>query len=282
MSDTCIVCSKPLQSSSYIHLDCSHRMHLSCGIKRIQQFKTHCVKCEHNNNPDLGNDRSLSIHANTLNKIRQRQLTPKSSNTWFHRVSSLITPITPNKTHFIDYIHAQSSLQDIKAQGFTPDDAVRESIQWSSLQATYKIQALIDFGFQWSHMACMNIQPKHLKAFTWNQMQDLNIKHTDLLQTNIGIHDLAMLKFTPHQLTHMGFDFETLLNMNANVNNLKPFEWTLNDIKLYFQPTQTQWMNAGFYDRQKVLQAGWTENDIRKVIPKLNARAKGRSLRIQF
>ena len=50
MSDTCIVCSKPLLTSSFIHFDCSHRMHLSCGVQRIQQFKTRCVKCESDKN----------------------------------------------------------------------------------------------------------------------------------------------------------------------------------------------------------------------------------------
>jgi len=282
MSDTCIVCSKPLLTSSYIHFDCSHRMHLSCGVQRIQQFKTRCVKCESDTNPDVGTDRMLSLQASTLNKIRKRQLTPKPVKRWYNVLSSVTNPMVPGTHTFLDYVSSHSSLSDTRAQGFTPDDAVRECIDWSLMQKTYKVQALIDFGFRWSHMVCMNIQPKHLKTFTWNQMEELSLKHTDILQTNITIEELAEISFTPHQLTHMGFTFDTLLNMGATTSNLKAFGWSLNDMKLYFQPTQTQWMNAGFYDRQKVLQAGWDENDIRKVIPTLNVRSKGRSLRIQF
>lgn len=282
MSDTCVVCSREITSNSYLRFDCSHRMHLQCGIERIQQYKTRCTKCEDDHNPDLGTDRSLTLSANTMNKIRKRQLSPAPPRTWFRRLSTLVNPIIPSRSCFLDYVHSHSSLQECRAAGFTPDDAVRESISWSTLQKTYKVKALIDFGFKWSHMVCMNIQAKDLKDFTWNQIEDLNIKYTDLLQTDMSIEDLASLKFTPHQLTHLGFGFDMLLNMGANVNNLKNFEWSLNDIKLYFQPTATQWMNAGFYDRQKVLQAGWEEQNIRKVIPKLNARSKGRSLRIQF
>ena len=80
---------------------------------------------------------------------------------WYNVLSSVTNPMVPGKHTFLDYVTSHSSLSDTRAQGFTPDDAVRECIDWSLLQKTYKVQALIDFGFRWSHMVCMNIQPKH-------------------------------------------------------------------------------------------------------------------------
>ena len=98
----------------------------------------------------------------------------------------------------------------------------------------------------------------------------------------ITVTELANLKYTTHQLVDLGFTWAILSQLGANVNTWRNFKYDIADIKRYWSPTLSQWVSAGFYDKDRVQQAGWPIDDILQHLPVMTERASGRSLRLAF
>ena len=70
--------------------------------------------------------------------------------------------------------------------------------------------------------------------------------------------------------------------MGGNTKTLGYFNISLDDLKTYWNPTQAQWYEAGFYDKSKVVEAGWDLDNVTRLLPVLDGRFSGRNIRLQF
>lgn len=279
----CPLCETPIGSSNCATFDCGHTFHLTCVFAR--PFSTLCSTCNPAPNllPDLGTDRSIAIAADMSAKIEKRRLRDTRPTHFLEKVTRLITPLVPKAKTLRDHIMHNKKLSVIKGHGYGPADAVRERIPWSDIHERYSGKDILDFGFTWSHMVDMGIQPHHLSSFTWSQQKHaLEMNADKMLKMRITITELAALKYTTHQLVEFGFTWPILTQMGANVNTWRNFKFDIEDIKRYWSPTLTQWLAAGFYDKDRIRQAGWPMEDILGQLPVMTERAQGRSLRLNF
>jgi hypothetical protein len=231
----------------------------------------------------VGLDRKVAISAAIASKIQQRQLKCIQPSTILQRIGNAISPLTPSLQHFRDYIYHNKSLTYISSVGFSPLDAVHERIKWDKIASTYKAADILQFGFDWNHMLEMGITPKDIQIFSWpQQKRQLKLDARKILQTNINLTELADLKYTTHQLLELGFDWNVLSQMGASVDNWRIFGFTLEDIKQYWNPSLTDLVSAGFYDKDRIGLAGWDLNDVLKTLPNMTDRSSGRVLRLEF
>ena len=103
-----------------------------------------------------------------------------------------------------------------------------------------------------------------------------------MLQMRLTITELANARYTTHQLVELGFTWSVLAQMGANVDTWLRFNFSIEDIKRYWTPTLSQWVNAGFYDKKRVQQAGWPMEGILDSLPTMSERCNGRVLRLAF
>ena len=233
--------------------------------------------------PDLGSDRTIALAADVSAKIDQRRLKSTESPSVLQNIFRMITPLTPKARTFRDNVKHNKKLSVIGELGFGPDDAVRERIPWTDIHHTYSAKEGPDFGLTWDHMVDMGILPAQLKRFTYSQQKhNLKLNAEKLLKIRITITELADMQFTTHQLVEFGFTWPILSQMGANVSTWTKFHFDILDIKRNWSPTVSQWVAAGFYDKDRVNQAGWPMDDIIRHLPAMTERASGRSLRLAF
>ena len=103
-----------------------------------------------------------------------------------------------------------------------------------------------------------------------------------MLKMRLTITELADMKYSTHQLIELGFTWPVLASMGANVDTWKKFNFDLEDIKRYWQPTLAQWVAAGFYDKDRIKQAGWPMDSVLDSLPSMDQRATGRVLRLSL
>ena len=279
----CSICNGALGPNNKAIFECGHQFHLRCVFDL--PYSTKCSTCNVSSDllPDLGTDRSVALAADVSSRIEQQKLKSSEPLSFLQSFQRMITPLTPKARTMRDNVKHNKKLSIIGDLGFGPDDAVRERIQWHEIDAAYKSKEILDFGFQWSHMVSMGILPTHLRAFNWSQQKHhLKLDAAKLLQTRITISELASLKYSTHQLVEFGFTWPILAQMGANVSTLRSFGFDIVDIKRNWSPTLSQWVSAGFYDKDRVQQAGWPIDDILQYLPAMSERASGRSLRLAF
>jgi hypothetical protein len=279
----CTLCSQTVGDSNKATFDCGHHFHLSCVLQ--QPYSSLCSSCDNSTTklPDIGLDRNVAISAAIASRIQQRQLKPNNASTLMQRLAQAITPLTPKATLFFDHVSHNKRLSCIATLGFEAQDAVRERVKWSDIASRYKTVDILQFGFKWHHMVNMGITPEELQQFSWSQQsRSLELNATKMLQMNMTIDELARLHYTAHQLLDLGFEWQTLASMGANVSTWPQFGLTLEDIKRYWSPTLTQLVSAGFYDKTRVQQAGWHMDDVLQALPSMDDRRSGRVLRLNF
>ncbi len=279
----CVLCEAPLMARDTAVFSCGHTFHLSCVFKR--PFSTTCATCapEPKLLPDFGKDRDVAVAAATYQRIEKRRLKDARPMHFMEHVTRMITPLVPKARTMRDHVMHNKKLSVIQAYGFGPDDAVRERIPWSDIQSRFTGKDVLEFGFTWDHMVDMGIVPTHLNSFTWTQQKHkLQMNAEKMLKMRITVTELANLSYTTHQLVELGFTWPILSQMGANVSTWPNFKFSLGDIKRYWSPTLSQWVAAGFYDKDRVQQAGWSMEDIMEHLPAMSQRATGRSLRLAF
>lgn len=279
----CSLCSGLIGSNNKAVFQCGHVFHLDCVFRL--PYSTLCSVCNPSTEllPDLGADRSIAMSADIAARIEQHRLKDTKSLTFLENVRRMITPLTPKAHTLRDNIKHNKKLSVIRDLGFGPDDAVRERIPWSEVNSTYNGKDILDFGFTWDHMVDMGILPSHLNAFTWTQQKhQLQLDAKKMLKMRITISELASLKYTTHQLVELGFTWPILTQMGASVSTWRNFNFDLVDIKRNWSPTLAQLVAAGFYDKERVRQAGWPIDDILQHLPVMTERISGRSLRLAF
>lgn len=279
----CDLCCEKIGANNTAVFQCGHRFHLTCVFD--VPYSTKCATCNPVSDllPDLGTDRSVALAADVAAKIDQHSLKTIQPLTFMQNIKRMITPLTPKARTMRDNVKHNKKLSVIRSLGFGPDDAVRERIPWYEINSAYNNKDILDFGFEWSHMVGMGILPSHLQTFTWTQQKhQLQLNAEKLLQMRITITELATLKYTTHQLVEFGFTWPILTQMGANVSTWRHFKFDIVDIKRNWSPSVSQWVSAGFYDKDRVQQAGWPIDDILKNLPAMNDRVSGRSLRLAF
>jgi len=281
----CTLCETELGTKNIAVLGCGHTFHLSCILKNVNQYSISCHTCNMDKGMlcDLGDDRIVSMNAELVAKCRKRQLQPLKEKSLFARINDVLSPLTPKINTFLEHIYHNKSLDIIKNAGFTPDDAIRERIQWSTLSKTYTADAVIKFGFTWEHMIQMGICPPEISNFSWTQQKHiLKLEASKMLQMRMTISELASLRYTTHQLLELKFDWQTLTNMGANVETWNMFQFEIADLKRYWKPTMSQWVAGGFYDKERLQRAGWPLQEALETLPNMTQRCKGRTLRLAF
>lgn len=278
----CNLCAKSISERNTATFECGHSFHLSCVISN--PYLSLCSICDQKGKlPDVGLDREVAIRSNISSKIQVRQLKPLEVPSFMGHVQRLLTPLTPQATCFADYVYHNKKLSFISTAGFEPTDAVQERISWSKISTTYSSTDILQFGFNWSHMNAMGITPTELKKFTWaQQLRSLELSAEKILQMNLSVTDLAAMNYTTHQLIELGFTWQILSNIGANVETWRSFGFTLGDLKRYWQPSLTQWVSSGFYDKERITCAGWVMKDVLETLPNVNSRNSGRMLRLDF
>ena len=127
----------------------------------------------------------------------------------------------------------KASLSTLKLQGMLPEDFVEKQVRWSDV--SYSIDSCIAFGFTWDHMVAMAIQPADLRAFKWSHYKQLGITSTQMLETNMDVHDLVRLKLTPPQLRELGWTWAQLQEIGGTPDNLN---MSASDLRTYFRVTR--------------------------------------------
>lgn len=287
-NDLCLICHGKVKGVKNIAVfDCGHRFHLSCALTRASYYDTKCMLCSEVQNkslkPDLGDDRETAMLAEIEAKIKRHQLEPKAPKTLLHSLLSMLTPFSTTPTTFRDYLNAGHKLSELKKMGYTPTDGVEEKIPWHVMRNNVDIKQLLQFGFKWEHMVDMGIRSEHLKDFTWSQIKHtLGLSAKDILKLNITLDELSDLKYTPQQLNDLGFNWDIFSAMGANVSTMKSFDISVEDIKTYFNPTLNQWLEAGFYNKDMLVKNDWNVESVIQVLPRMNGRVDGRTLRLAF
>jgi len=280
---SCTLCNEPIDKHNVAIFPCAHTFHLSCVLS--MPYSTQCSECATavNNKPDLGLDREIASNAELITKISQRRLKPLQDNSILQSVFQVLTPLTPAPQSFVDYIKQNKKLCIIESAGFGPEDAVQERVRFSDIVKRYSGEDIINFGFTWDHMIKLGILPGDLSAFTWTQqIHKIKLNATKMLQMRLTLTELSDMQYTTHQLIELGFTWPILTSMGANVDTWKRFEFELEDLKRYWEPTLTQWVAAGFYDKERVRHAGWPMDDVLSSLPAMTDRAAGRVLRLTF
>lgn len=279
---TCAICETELELQNLAVFECGHSFHLSCVF--THSFKTTCFTCKQTSLlADLGSDREIAMTAEIDAKIQRRQLKPTKSVTFTQQLASLLSPLTPQARTFLDHVNHNKKLSVIRESGFSPSDAVQQRVKWSKIHSRYNGTEILEFGFRWKHMVEMGIVPAQLSKFTWAQQQHvLELKAPQLLAIRMTVSELCQLKYDTHQLVEMGFDWTVLGRMGTNVDNWKQFRFSLQDIKRNWSPTLSQWVSAGFYDKERLQRAGWPIEDIMETLPTMTERCAGRVLRLAF
>ena len=283
MSSTCTLCCGPLTQKNIATFQCGHSFHLTCVL--AVPYATTCSTCDlsTSDTPDVGNDRNIAMDADVLMKVSQRRLNPTQKSGVISRLRLFMTPLTPTPQTFVDHMKQNKKLSVIAASGFGPDDAVQERVRFSEIVARYEAKDIIDFGFKWNHMVTLGILPTHLTHFTWTQQRHkLQLNAEKLLEMRLIITELADMKYTTHQLVELGFTWPVMVSMGGNVDTWKRFKFDLDDIKRYWSPSLSQWVAAGFYDKDRVLRAGWSMDSLLESLPSMDQRASGRVLRLAF
>lgn len=280
---SCTLCSEQLHDKNLAVFPCGHAFHLSCVF--THSFKTICLTCAQSpeNLPDLGTDREIAMAAEITAKIQSHQLKPVESTSWVQKITSVISPLTPKATTFMDNIHHNKKLSVIRDCGFGPENAIQERIPWSKIHKRYSSTAILEFGFEWEHMVQMGIVPSQLSKFNWTEQQHkLKLTAQKLLSIRMTVSELSQLKYTTHQLLEMGFDWSMMSRLGANVDSWPLFKISLVDIKRYWTPSVSQWVAAGFYDKERLQRSGWNIDDIVESLPVVTDRCSGRMLRLAF
>jgi len=287
-AESCSICKEKIKPSKNLAVfDCGHKHHLSCVMTRASCYDTKCPTCSEVQNlnlkPDLGDDRKIAITSAMEARIKRRQMLPKQDTGWFFSLLAAISPFKKTPQNAKDHISAGYSLSELARQGFTPDDCVQDRIPWNFMTNNASAQQLLQFGFGWKEMVSMGVKSNDLNKFTWSQIKHtLNISAKDLLKLNMSFAELAELKLSPHQLNDLGFTFDIFESMGANVRNFEALGMSIEEIKTYFTPTITQWMNTGFYDKEMLSSYGWDIATVIRVLPAMTDRIAGRQLRLTF
>ena len=132
-------------------------------------------------------------------------------------------------TAMFDNNDLSGSLSTLKLKGFQPHDFVERQVRWGSLK--HSTDALIDFGFKWSHMIAMNFQPNDFQKLEWKHLQKLQITAKEMMQTCMSVHDLVALKLTPQQLHELGWTWDNVKTIGGTRDNVCISE---QDIDIYF------------------------------------------------
>jgi len=283
MTSICKLCDNPLTKKNQAVFECGHVFHLSCVFKN--PYSTQCSHCSVgiDKQPDIGLDRAIATNAELMSNVSERRLRPNIENTFIRSVLQVITPLTPSPQTFVDHTKQNKKLSVLTTCGFGPEDAVQERVRFSDLVARYNSTDILNFGFTWDHMVALGILPKDLKHFTWTQQQHkLKLSATKMLQMRLTLTELADMHYTTHQLIELGFTWPVMASMGANVDTWKRFNFELDDIKRYWTPSLSQWVAAGFYDKERVQRAGWPMVDVIETLPPMSERCSGRVLRLAF
>ena len=279
----CTLCNEIVSERNTATFACGHTFHLTCVL--MQPFSSLCSQCDHTvtDLPDVGLDRKVAIASDIASKIQQRQFNCVPPTSLLQRIGNAISPLTPSLQHFSEHLYHNKSLSYISSLGFSPKDAVHERISWKKIASAYKAEDILEFGFNWQHMVEMGITPTCVKMFNWQQQQRrLELDARKLLQTNISLSELADFKYTTHQLLELGFDWNVMTQMGASVDSWRMFGFTLSDIKQYWNPSLSDLVSAGFYDKDRLKMAGWDIEDVLQTLPNLSERSSGRVLRLAF
>jgi len=150
------------------------------------------------------------------------------------------------KTNLRSMIQSGTSLHTLKLNGYIPESFIEEGIKWREVASTYTMAALIDFGMRFNHMLTMGITPENFKQMDVNQMEELEICASDMMSTSISIHQLAALGLSLPTLCQMKFTWADLRKIGGNCQTIRLLTPKLSELKTYFEPTETEWKEAGF------------------------------------
>ena len=279
----CTLCNEKILDKNTATFECGHQFHLSCVLSNRHTSLCSTCNTSETNLPDTGLDRNIAISASSIIKIKERQLKPITHPTLFQKISRVITPLTPVVTNIADHMAHNKRLSTIAQLGFEANDAVRERMSWSEICSRYTSEDILEFGFKWKDMVNMGITPNQLKLFSWSQqLRGLELNANTMMEMKMTISELASLNYTTHQLIELGFDWNLLHQLGANVETWKSFGFSLADIKRYWAPTLSQWVSSGFYDKARVENAGWDMDDLLTTLPSTKERSSGRTLRLEF
>ena len=154
------------------------------------------------------------------------------------------------------------SLSEMTDRGITPHILVAHKVPWSTLQARHGAQALVDMGFQWSHMRDAGITAAQACALRRDLQDVLGINAHELLQVQPTIQDISSMHLPAERLRAMGFTQETLRAIGMNAATMRPMGISVADWNTHFGPMD--WSSLGFTSAEHCEQAGWCMRELYK------------------
>ena len=215
---SCTLCSEKLVMTANMRpncatFECGHNFHLSCVIQHSKEKMTNsCPLCVKDSKTscfaNFGDDRLKALNVlierrRKLNKID----TPKT----------FLGGLFSTKKDLISMVTCGTSLRTLKIQGYIPENFIEERISFQEVAKTYKMSAMLDFGFQFHHFLTMGIRAEHFKLMDYNQMQELNVSASDMLRTSIDIYQLSELNLDLYKLCEMGWKWTDICTIGGDV-----------------------------------------------------------------
>ena len=158
--------------------------------------------------------------------IESRRAAPVKEKTLWQRASHFFS-----KSSLPRLVSSNTSLHSLKMQGFLPQDFIEEQVRFDNLK--YSIDDLTDFGFTYDDFLEMGIRSDHFSKFSEHNYKNLKIRATEMLRTNLHIHDLIALNLSPQQLHSLGWTLSMFKSIGGTKENLKGM-CSDKDLTLYF------------------------------------------------
>jgi len=199
----------------------------------------------------MGQDRLLAM--NSLIETRRRsshlEQPPGVFSTWFKKT----------KLTLKDKVKSARSLHALKLEGYLPESFIEEDgLTWAKLSEIYTIEALLEFGFKFEHMRSLGFLVDDFKKLNIDQMKDeLNITASDIIKTEIDIHQLASMSIPLHSLREIGFTWSDLVELGGNCETLRALTASLSDLNTYFAPN---WGDTDF-TKERIDMYDWDTSD---------------------
>lgn len=239
----CTLCSETMVVSqtmrpNHATFECGHSFHLSCVLQYSKEKITNtCPICEPRAGffADFGDDRLKAMSILIDKRRKANKMEKPKGFLWFG-----------GKTDLRSKVQSGTSLHTLKLNGYIPESFVEENVPYKQVANTYTMASIVDFGFRFHHMLVMGFQPEDFKKMSANQLDELEIKATDMLQTSITIHELAELGLDLYKLCEMKWTWADLRKIGGNCQTIRLITPNISELKTYFAPSMEDWEKAGF------------------------------------
>ena len=117
-------------------------------------------------------------------------------------------------------IGPRESLMELKDRGYTPAMIAASTLTWKKAVRRFGVNALINFGIEFSHAAEMGFCRQDFEYMTTNQLIRMKARPYDLLAQGLHRSDLVRMKATLQDTKALGLTTPLLRQIGFTENNI--------------------------------------------------------------